>query len=291
MHIPVLLKETLSLLITGGGIYVDCTVNGGGHAKEILRVRKDIFLVGIDMDEEALEKADENLRRFEGRYTLYKANFRNIDLVLRSEGIKEVKGILFDLGISMHQLKSGRGFSFEDKDSIDMRIDKSQKLTAYEVINKYSEDKIAQILKKYGEERYAYKIARAIVNRRKGKPIETAKELADIVTSVYPIKETVRRLHPATKTFMALRIYVNKELENLETALGKSIMFLKKGGRIAVITFHSLEDRIVKHFLKENENGGIIRILTKKPIRPNLEEVRKNPSARSAKLRVGEKVI
>ncbi len=288
MHIPVLLKETVSLLVNGGGVYVDCTINGGGHAKEILKAGKDIFLIGIDADEEALERAEENLKEFEGRYSLYKANFVDIDEVLKEEGVKKVRGILFDLGISMYQMKGNRGFSFEDESFLDMRIDRSQKLTAYEVVNEYPEGKIAEILKRYGEERYAHKIAREIVRRRKERKIETSKELANIVVSVYPPKEAVRRLHPATKTFMALRIYVNRELENLEIALKKSTELLERGGRMAVITFHSLEDRLVKQFFKEKEKEGIIRILTKKPVRPNLEEVKNNPSARSAKLRVAE---
>jgi len=287
MHKPVLLKEVLKLLITGGGVYVDCTVGGGGHARGILESRQDIFLIGIDADESALEIAEKNLKGFENRYTLYRANFSDIDEVLKMEKVSGVRGILFDLGISMYQIRSGRGFSFEDESFLDMRIDPTQKLTAYTIINEYSEKDIARILKDYGEERYAPKIAREIVRRRKRKPIETAKELADLVKSVYPAGG---KLHPATKTFMALRIYVNNELENLKIGLSKGINYLQKGGRIAVITFHSLEDRIVKNFIRDKEREGIMKNLTKKPIRPMLEEVKENPSARSAKLRVGEKV-
>ncbi len=288
MHKPVLLEETLKILINGGGIYVDCTLGGGGHARGILESREDIFLIGIDADETALQIAEENLREFEGRYALYKANFKDIDVVLRMEGISKVKGILFDLGISMYQIKSGRGFSFEDESFLDMRIDKEQKLTAFTVINEYSEKRIAEILKKYGEERYAQKIAREIIKKRKIKPIETAKELADLISSIYP---KGGKIHPATKTFMALRIYINNELENLKTGLEKGVMYLQRNGRIAVITFHSLEDRIVKNFLRDKEREGIIKNLTKKPIKPKLEEVRENPSARSAKLRAGEKLV
>ncbi len=288
MHKPVLFEETLKILINGGGVYVDCTLGGGGHARGILKSMEDIFLIGIDADESALQIAEENLRDFEGRYALYKANFKDIDEVLKMEGISKVKGILFDLGISMYQLRSGRGFSFEDESFLDMRIDKEQRLTAFTIINEYSEKKIAEILKKYGEERYAQKIAREIVKRRKRKPIETAKELADLISSVYP---KGGKIHPATKTFMALRIYVNSELENLEIGLDKGVMYLQRSGRIVVITFHSLEDRIVKHFLREKEKEGIIKNLTKKPIKPKLEEVRENPSARSAKLRAGEKLV
>lgn len=287
MHKPVLLKEVLKLLITGGGVYVDCTVGGGGHARGILESRQDIFLIGIDADESALEIAEKNLKGFENRYTLYRANFSDIDEVLKMEKVSGVRGILFDLGISMYQIRSGRGFSFEDESFLDMRIDPTQKLTAYTIINEYSEKDIARILKDYGEERYAPKIAREIVRRRKRKPIETAKELADLVKSVYPAGG---KLHPATKTFMALRIYVNNELENLKIGLSKGINYLQKGGRIAVITFHSLEDRIVKNFIRDKEREGIMKNLTKKPIRPMLEEVKENPSARSAKLRAGEKV-
>ncbi len=290
VHIPVLLKETTSLLVKGKGVYVDCTINGGGHAKEILKADKNIFLIGIDLDEEALERAKENLKEFEGRYALYKANFADIDEVLKSEGIGKVEGILFDLGISMYQLKGNRGFSFEDESFLDMRVDRSQKLTAYKVINEYKEKDIAYILKNYGQERFASWIAKEIVYRRSKKPIETAKELADIVSYIYSKKGMRTRIHPATKTFMAFRIYVNRELENLEVALRKSVNLLRIGGRLAVITFHSLEDRIVKRYFMEKEKEGIFNILTKKPIKPNLEERRMNPASRSAKLRVGERI-
>jgi len=291
IHRPVLLKESVDLLTGNGGrIYVDCTLGLGGHAKEILSRRKDIFLVGLDRDEEALELARENLKEYEGRFVLYKANFADLDLVLKEEGIARVDGFLFDLGVSMYQLKSERGFSFQIEAPLDMRMDKSQSLTAYRVVNEYSEKKLAEIISKYGEERFAKRIAKAIVKRRKEKPIRTTLELAEIISSAVPPSYRYGRIHPATKTFQAIRIEVNKELENLKVALEKTPQHLNLKGRLVVISFHSLEDRIVKRFLKEMEKEGIFRILTKKPITPSEEELKQNPASRSAKLRSAEKI-
>ncbi|NPB08062.1 MAG: 16S rRNA (cytosine(1402)-N(4))-methyltransferase RsmH [Aquificae bacterium] len=291
LHRPVLLKESVDLLTGNGGrVYVDCTLGLGGHAREILSRREDIFLIGIDRDEEALDLARENLKEYEGRFSLYKANFADIDLVLREEGLEAVDGFLFDLGVSMYQLKSRRGFSFQVDAPLDMRMDRDQSLTAYRVVNEYSEKKLSEIIRKYGEERFARKIAREIVKRRKEKPIETTSELAEIVASAVPPSYRYGRIHPATRTFQAIRIEVNKELENLEKALGKTPSLLNPGGRLVVISFHSLEDRIVKRFMKEKEREGVFRILTKKPITPSEEEVRENPASRSARLRAAEKV-
>lgn len=291
IHRPVLLKESIEIFTSNEGkIYVDCTLGGGGHAKEILKRREDIYLIGIDKDDDAIEIAKENLREFEGRISIYKADFRNLDLVLKEEGIEKVDGFLFDLGVSTFQIKGKRGFSFQMDAPLDMRMDAEQTLTAYKVVNNYPERELIRILKEFGEERFAVRIAKAIVQRRKKKPIETTGELVDIILSTVPEYYKHGRIHPATRTFQAIRIEVNKELESLKEALEKTQEFLAPKGRLVVISFHSLEDRIVKNFMKEKENQGILRLLTKKPITPSLEELKENPASRSAKLRASEKL-
>jgi 16S rRNA (cytosine1402-N4)-methyltransferase len=217
--------------------------------------------------------------------SLYKANYSDLDLVLKEEDVEAVDGFLFDLGMSMLQLKSPRGFSFQRDEPLDMRMDPEQKLTAFDVVNKYSEKDLERILREYGEERRAKAIAKAIVLQRSKKPIETTGELVNVVLSV--VKRT-GRIHPATKVFQAIRIEVNKELEHLKIALWKVPRYLRKGGRLVVISFHSLEDRLVKNFFKEHASQ--FKILTKKPITPGREEVMRNPASRSAKLRAGEKL-
>ncbi len=287
MHIPVLLKESLDLLIKEeGGIYVDCTVGLGGHAKGILEKDRYAYIVGIDKDPQALKMAEENLRKFEGRYSLYHADFSDLDKVLYKEGIREVDGFLFDLGVSMLQLKSPRGFSFQRDEPLDMRMNPQDKKTAYQVVNTYSERELTRIFKEYGEEPYAEKIAKAIVIQRSKEPVKTTGELIKIILSVTPKRRG--KIHPATRVFQAIRIEVNEELKSLEIALEKTPKFLKKGGRLVVISFHSLEDRIVKNFFRRRIDT--FKILTKKPIRPTMEELRKNPSSRSAKLRAGERI-
>ncbi len=291
MHKPVLLRESVDILTENEGkIYLDCTLGLGGHAKEILKKRKDIYLIGIDKDEEALDIAKENLKDFSDRISLYKADYRYFDIVLKSEGVEKVDGILFDLGVSMYQLKSERGFSFQIDAPLDMRMDKEQTLTAYKVVNTYPERELIRILREYGEEKFAVRIAKAIVNRREKKPIETTGELVEIIMSAVPEFYKHGRIHPATKTFQAIRIEVNRELESLQEALYKTPDYLSSGGRLVVISFHSLEDRIVKKFMKEKEREGIFRILTKKPITPSEEEIMENPASRSAKLRASERV-
>lgn len=287
MHIPVLLKESVDLLVwRTGGVYVDATVGLGGHTKGILERDPHAFVIGIDRDPYALELAKENLKDFEGRFCLYQANLRHLDEVLKQEGIKEVDGFLFDLGVSMLQLKSPRGFSFQRDEPLDMRMNPEDKKTAYQVINTYSERDLTRIFREYGEEPSASKIARAIVIYRAKKPIETTGELVSIITSLIPYRRG--RVHPATRIFQAIRIEVNEELISLEEALEKTPKFLKKGGRLVVISFHSLEDRIVKNFFKRHTD--IFKVLTKKPIRPTLQEMKKNPASRSAKLRAGERI-
>lgn len=284
MHIPVLLEESVSLLVGNGGeLYVDCTVGLGGHTKKILETNPKTFVVGIDRDPYALKIAKENLKSFEGRFALYHANFADLDEVLRQEGIEQVDGFLFDLGLSMFQLKSSRGFSFQSNEPLDMRMNPEDRLTAYQVVNHYSEKELERIFREYGEEIHAKKIARAIAVERAKKPIETTGQLVKIITSLIPYRKG--KIHPATKVFQAIRIEVNQELGALETALYKTLNFLKPGGRLVVISFHSLEDRTAKLFIKDH-----LKVLTKKPIRPKVEEIRNNPASRSAKLRAGERI-
>ncbi len=287
MHTSVLLEESTDILLgNGGSVYVDCTIGLGGHTKRILEKNSKAFVIGIDRDPQALEVAKENLKAFEGRFSLYHANYKDLDIVLNQEGIDKVDGFLFDLGISMFQIKSARGFSFQRDDPLDMRMNPEDSKTAYQVVNHYSQKDLERIIRDYGEERYAKKIAQAIVLYRSKKPIETTKELADIVVSVLPKRYS--KIHPATKTFQAIRIEVNDELKSLEIALEKTIPFLRTSSRIVVISFHSLEDRIVKNFFKQNSH--ILKSLTKKPIIPTMEEVKQNPASRSAKLRAGERL-
>jgi len=290
-HFPVLLEETVNLLSREGeAVYVDATIGLGGHSYELLRRNPKAYLIGIDKDPNALEVAERRLKEFEGRFSLYQADYRDIDEVLKAEGVEAVDGILMDLGVSMLQLKTPeRGFSFMEEAPLDMRMDPRQRLTAYDVVNRYSERELARIIREFGEERFAPRIARAIVQYRRKKPIETTRELAEIVERAVP-KGFYRRIHPATKTFQAIRIEVNRELEHLKEALLKIPNLLKVGGRVAVISFHSLEDRIVKHTLRHFEKEGLLRVLTKKPIIPSEEEIRKNPPSRSAKLRAAERV-
>ena len=289
MHIPVLLQESVEILLgSGGRVFLDCTVGLGGHAREILRRNPDSYVIGIDLDEYALEKAQENLKEFEGRFSLYRANFRDMDEVLAEEGIEKVDGILMDLGVSMFQLKSGRGFSFQDNAPLDMRIGRDQNLTAYRVVNEYPQKELVRIFREYGEERFSGRIAKAIVRAREKKPIETTAELVEIITSALPTPRRRGRIHPATRVFQAIRIEVNRELENLQVALEKTPSLLKRGGRLVVISFHSLEDRIVKNFFKDHRSQ--FRVLTKKPLTPKEEEIERNPASRSAKLRAGERL-
>jgi len=290
-HFPVLLNESVSYLLSNNGkVYVDATVGLGGHAYELLKRNPNIYLIGVDKDPYALERAQEKLKPFEGRFSLYQADYEHIDEVLREEGLKAVDGILMDLGVSMLQLKTPeRGFSFNEEAPLDMRMNPEQKLTAYDVVNRYSEKELIRIIREFGEERFAPRVVRAIVKYRRKKPIETTLELAKIVEEAIP-KGFYKRIHPATKTFQAIRIEVNKELDHLKNTLLKVPNLLNPKGRIAVISFHSLEDRIVKHTFRHFEKEGTLKVLTKKPITPSEEELKQNPPSRSAKLRVAEKV-
>ena len=301
-HIPVLTKEILNYLnLKKGGVYIDCTLGGGGHSKAILEnIYPYGLLIGIDQDTEAIETVQEELKNYIDKVKVVKGNFKNLEEILSDLNIERVSGIIFDLGVSFHQLKEKkRGFSFKEDSHLDMRMDLTQKFNADILINSYSEKNLAEIFEKYGEERFSKRIARIIVTERKKKVIATTKQLADLIIKTLPgaKKRKTWRIHPATRVFQAIRIEVNQELKALEKGLNQAIRVLEDKGRICVISYHSLEDRIVKHLFKEAEregkeqkNGGL-KIITKKPIRPSLEEVRGNPKARSAKLRVAEKTI
>ncbi|MCJ7656256.1 MAG: 16S rRNA (cytosine(1402)-N(4))-methyltransferase RsmH [Candidatus Atribacteria bacterium] len=301
-HIPVLTKEILNYLnLKKGGVYIDCTLGGGGHSKAILEnIYPYGLLIGIDQDTEAIETVQEELKNYIDKVKVVKGNFKNLEEILSDLNIERVSGIIFDLGVSFHQLKEKkRGFSFKEDSHLDMRMDLTQKFNADILINSYSEKNLAEIFEKYGEERFSKRIARIIVTERKKKVIATTKQLADLIIKTLPgaKKRKTWRIHPATRVFQAIRIEVNQELKALEKGLNQAIRVLEDKGRICVISYHSLEDRIVKHLFKEAEregkeqkNGGL-KIITKKPIRPSLEEVRDNPKARSAKLRVAEKTI
>ncbi|NPA95087.1 MAG: 16S rRNA (cytosine(1402)-N(4))-methyltransferase RsmH [Thermodesulfobacteria bacterium] len=289
IHKPVLVKEVLEgLAPKAGGIYLDATLGLGGHTKALLEEHPEIErVIALDWDEEALELAKERLAPFEDKISFYHSNFKNMELVLSEEGVDAVDGIIMDLGLSSFQLdESGRGFSFMRDEPLDMRMDRATTVMASDMVNKLPEERLAELIQLYGEESWAKKIAAAIVARRKERPIFSTLELATIVKEAIPRRFHPRKIHPATKTFQAIRIAINREFENLTQALGVATKILRPGGRLCVISFHSLEDRIVKRFFKSSDQ---LRILTKKPLRPTEAEVVNNPRSRSAKLRVAEK--
>ena len=292
MHKPVLLNEAIDLLnINQNNIYVDCTLGLGGHSLEILtRFNGKGMLIGIEQDEDILKIAKEKLKDFKNCY-LFHANFLQLPEILKTLKIDKISGsVILDLGVnSMHFDMPERGFSFKGSGPLDMRMDNRQPLTAYKIINSYKEPELADIIYKYGEERHSRKIAKAIIQNRAKEPIKSTVELANIIFSCYRYitNKTYFKIHPATKTFQALRIEVNKELENLEKFFCFIPELLLPHSRLIVISFHSLEDRITKNFLKNNRE---FNILTKKPITPSSSEIKSNPRARSAKLRAAEKI-
>ncbi|MCX7813414.1 MAG: 16S rRNA (cytosine(1402)-N(4))-methyltransferase RsmH [Pseudothermotoga sp.] len=287
IHVPVLVEEVLEYLGNTEGVFLDCTVGLGGHAEAILNNCDQSFVVGLDVDEDALSIARERLARFinEGRLKLFKSSYVEARKVLNQLGINRVDAILMDLGVSSMQLeKAERGFSFNRDGPLDMRMDKEQTLTAYEVVNSWDEEALSRIIFEYGEEkRYSRRIAKYIVQSR---PIETTKQLVEVLAKAIPNKHG-RKRHFATKVFQAIRIAVNNELDNLKRFLSDVPDLLNTGGRIGVISFHSLEDRIVKEFFKKESR---LKQLTKKPITPKESEIELNPRSRSAKLRVAERV-
>ena len=287
-HVPVMLKEVTEMLQPQhDGIYIDATVGLGGHAEAILQRSGGCVLIGIDRDEMALEISRERLGNYSDVH-LVKDKFSNMKGVAEDLGFNSVNGILLDAGISTMQLKAeDRGFSFVKAETLDMRMDQSQEFTARDVVNKYPEKKLADIIWKYGEERFSRKIARAIVYARKKKTVTSCDELAGIIERAIGRRG---RIHPATRTFQAIRIEVNKELDELSAAVESGAELLQKGGRFCVLSYHSLEDRIIKNAFKKLAKDGLFIIITKKPLVPCREEERSNPSSRSAKLRVGEKI-
>jgi 16S rRNA (cytosine1402-N4)-methyltransferase len=309
LHVPVLLNEVLEYLDPkSGGVYIDGTLGMGGHTSEILkRSYPDGKVIGIDRDTEALKIAKERLQEFGDRVFLMHGNFSEMGRIAHELGIKEVDGILLDVGVSSLQIDMDiRGFSFLRDAPLDMRMDTTCGITAADIVNNYSVEELQNILWKFGEEGYARRIVREIIKTREIAKIETTRELARIVERSIPRKDWPREIHPATKTFQALRIAVNDELGSLERGLDAGINLLKGGGRLCVISFHSLEDRIVKNRFRDWENPCICppslpvcscgkvktaRVLTKKAVKASEDEITVNPRARSARLRVAEKEV
>ncbi len=288
-HIPVMCKEVIEYLnLDKGKTVLDCTVGPGGHADAILqKISPAGKFVGLDQDEQALEIAKNKLEKF-GNCILMQGNFRKIDAILGKLQIDKVDAVVFDLGISSLQLDSTeRGFSIRLDAPLDMRMDRSLRLSAFDLVNFLPQEGISDILRKYGQERWHNRIARAIVRERKKSMIISTRQLADLVKRSTPTRHT--KIHPATRTFQALRIAVNDELEALREGLDKCINRLNLGARICVISFHSLEDRIVKNQFRNFAREGKLKIITKKPVRPTQQETFANPRARSAKLRVAER--
>ena len=302
-HVPVLLQEAIAALrVERGGRYIDCTVNGGGHATAILEESAPGGqLLGIDADPRALKMTRERFKEYDSDVILINENFRYLESICTRYGFRPVNGIFFDLGMSSVQLEDpGRGFSFQHDAPLDMRFSSGQTLTAADIINNYSEAELAEILEKYGEEWRNRQIARSIVKNR---PVKTTLELARLVEKV--IGRPRGRIHPATKTFQALRIAVNQELESLELALEQAVELLGSGARLVVISFHSLEDRLVKNFMRREAQGCLcptdvlscicghsprLKVITKKTICASSREVQENPRSRSAKMRVSERI-
>jgi len=291
LHKPVMVDEVLDYLnLQSGQTILDCTVGGGGHAIRILdKIKPDGFLIGIDKDMEILQTTKQSLSKITGKFKLYHADYSDIDEVLRQADIDKVNGVLLDLGVSSLQFdQADRGFSFAKEAPLDMRMDRSCGITAQNLIQRLSETELGELLWKYGEERRSRRIARAILKEEKGVGITSTRQLAAIVERVVPRGKG--KIHPATRVFQALRIAVNKELENLEIFLDKIYNYMAVGARIVIISFHSLEDRIVKNKFIEKAKQNIFRVLTKKPITPCETEIRENIRSRSAKLRVAERI-
>ena len=305
-HIPVLYYETLdNLVINPDGIYIDCTLGGGSHSEGILeRLSDKGLLISIDQDTNAIEYSKKRLEKFGSKWKVFKGNFENIDTIAYMVGVDKVDGILMDIGVSSKQLDDPeRGFSYRYDVKLDMRMNTEQKISAYDVVNTYSEEQLSKIIFEYGEERHARKIAKLIVEERKSSPIEKTSDLIALIKRAYPERASK---HPAKKTFQAIRIEVNRELEVLENAMSKAVELLKVDGRLAIITFHSLEDRIVKNKFKDLATAckcpkdipicvcGSVKkfeIITKKPIIPVDDELKNNNRAHSSKLRILERIL
>ncbi len=302
-HIPVLKDRSIEFLqIKKGGIYVDATLGGGGHTEAMFEQENDIHVIAFDHDKDAIDFAQKRLSKYSDRIIFVNKNFSYLSSALALNRINKIDGILFDLGFSSHQIDQQRGFSYTQDDVLDMRMNRSNgKLTAFEIVNFYPKEKLEQVLHDYSEDRFWKRISNAILKSRKNKKIETTKQLREIIENMIPKDRAFKTL---SRIFQALRIEVNKELEALEKGLKSSVEVLKKGGRIAVISYHSLEDRIVKQFFKYENLECVcpaylprcvcgkerrLNIITKKPIIPTEEEIKENSRARSAKLRVAER--
>ena len=295
-----------ALSIKPGGIYIDGTLGMGGHSEAIAQRLKTGRLISVDRDERAIERAGRRLAPYADRVTLVHANFRELPSVLRGLGIEKCDGMLFDLGVSSPQLdETERGFSYMTDAPLDMRMDEDESLTAWFVVNRWPEEKLKRILYDFGEERYAPRIAAAIVAHRREKPIDTTLQLVDVIKGAMPAAALREKQHPAKRSFQAIRIAVNDELEAVSEMMSNAADLLAPGGRLAVISFHSLEDRIVKNAIASRENGctcprefpvctcgfvQTLRSITRKPITPSEAELEENPRSRSAKLRAAERV-
>ncbi len=306
VHEPVMLEEVMFWLISNpSGVYVDATVGGAGHAQAILE-RTQGTLIGLDCDADAIRAAQDRLAPYSARKILVRANFETLGAVLRNLNISQVDGVLLDLGVSSYQLDTAhRGFSFGQSARLDMRMDQDLKHSAYEMVNTTRQNELERIIRLFGEEKMAARIARAIVTRRAEAPIETTRELADLIARTMPAAMRHLKIHPATRTFQALRIAVNRELDVIEPAISAAVGALTPGGRLCVIAFHSLEDRLVKNAFRDLaatcvcpkdlpycvcQKKATLRVMTRKAVMPSPQEIEKNPRARSARLRVAERI-
>jgi 16S rRNA (cytosine1402-N4)-methyltransferase len=308
IHTPVLLQLVTEFLrIQPAGVYVDCTLGMGGHTEAIAEaLGPEGKVIGIDRDEEALELARSRLKRFGSAIEYVHGNFADLETILDERDFRDVDGILMDIGLSSYQLsRPERGFAFSLEGPLDMRMDKRAALMASDVVNEYSVEELTKIFWRFGEEKFSKRVAAAVVKYREQTKIESTTQLAAVVSGAIPRRFHGKKIHPATRTFQALRIFVNGELDNLSNALFTAIKFLKPGGRLVVIAFHSLEDRIVKQMFRKYvggcicppsfpvcrcDNKAIVRILTKRPLTADADEVLRNPRSRSAKMRVCEKI-
>ncbi|HHW17687.1 MAG TPA: 16S rRNA (cytosine(1402)-N(4))-methyltransferase RsmH [Firmicutes bacterium] len=292
-HEPVMVEKVLSYALgIRMNVFVDCTLGDGGHTLEILRATRDTLVIGIDIDREAVAAARERLTSsgFPGRAVVLREDYRNLPHVLARLGVPRIDAAIFDLGVSSRHLDDPqRGFTYKGDAPLDMRMNPDSPKTARDIIMNSSEAELERIIREYGEERFSQKIARAIVERRSVKPIETASDLVEVILKAIPGRFRGGRLHPARRTFQALRIATNDEISKLGNSLQNAFYLLNPGGKLMVISYHSLEDRVVKGLFRELEKTGNARVLTKKPDRPSEAEVARNPRSRSAKMRVIER--
>jgi len=295
LHIPVMLHEVIDYLnLAPGKIIIDATIGTGGHSLEILKkITPGGRLICIDRDQDSLDVCRNRLAEFKDACEFIHSNFADLDQVLGKLGIKDVDGIVFDLGMSSYQLKDAqRGFSFQEEGPLDMRLDRSSYISAYDLINNLNENEISHLLWNFGQERWHNRIAHLLIEERKLEPISTTKQLADLVMRAIPYRyrKSYYRIHPATRTFQAVRIAVNRELEILESSITKAVTVLKQQARICVISFHSLEDRAIKHTFRALKADGMVDIITSKPLVPTDGEIEANPSSRSSKFRVAQRI-